>query len=112
MGITISCCNFSSPKLHRNAHSQLESYCSKSELSCEDTGCNLQHICDRNNIDGKRDRWAGMIYSLPSSSTFFHVSFGDCKIYGETEALFRFFMPPSFGCPIPASHNAALYTPS
>uniref|UniRef100_A0A8C3RLV2 Uncharacterized protein n=1 Tax=Chelydra serpentina TaxID=8475 RepID=A0A8C3RLV2_CHESE len=49
MGNTISCCNFSSPKLHRNAHSR--PYRPKSELSCEDTGCNLQHISDQNNID-------------------------------------------------------------
>ncbi|KAH1173552.1 hypothetical protein KIL84_017391 [Mauremys mutica] len=52
MGNTISCCNFSSPKLHRNAHSQLESYCPKSAISCEDMGC------DRKNIDGKKDRFA------------------------------------------------------
>lgn len=44
----------SSPKLRRNAHSRLESYRPDTELSREDTGCNLQHISDRENIDGKR----------------------------------------------------------
>uniref|UniRef100_A0A5F8H7R6 Uncharacterized protein n=1 Tax=Monodelphis domestica TaxID=13616 RepID=A0A5F8H7R6_MONDO len=52
MGNTTSCCVSSSPKLRRNAHSRLESYRPDTELSREDTGCNLQHISDRENIDG------------------------------------------------------------
>ncbi|KAF4801875.1 hypothetical protein TURU_030558 [Turdus rufiventris] len=51
MGNTTSCCVSSSPKLRRNAHSRLESYRPEAELSREDTGCNLQHISDRENID-------------------------------------------------------------
>uniref|UniRef100_A0A8B9M3T9 CCNY n=1 Tax=Accipiter nisus TaxID=211598 RepID=A0A8B9M3T9_9AVES len=53
MGNTTSCCVSSSPKLRRNAHSRLESYRPEAELSREDTGCNLQHISDRENIDGE-----------------------------------------------------------
>ncbi|GAA6087625.1 cyclin-Y isoform X1 [Tachysurus ichikawai] len=52
MGNTTSCCVSSSPKLRRNAHSRLEPYRPEAELSREDTGCNLQHISDRENIDG------------------------------------------------------------
>ncbi|KAL8164971.1 UNVERIFIED_CONTAM: hypothetical protein K2H54_021351 [Gekko kuhli] len=52
MGNTTSCCVSSSPKLRRNAHSRLESYRPETELSRDDTGCNLQHISDRENIDG------------------------------------------------------------
>ncbi|KAG9337443.1 hypothetical protein JZ751_028734 [Albula glossodonta] len=51
MGNTTSCCVSSSPKLRRNAHSRLEPYRPEPELSREDTGCNLQHISDRENID-------------------------------------------------------------
>ncbi|XP_029479702.1 cyclin-Y-like isoform X1 [Oncorhynchus nerka] len=51
MGSTTSCCVSSSPKLRRNAHSRLESYNTEPELSREDTGCNLQHISDRENVD-------------------------------------------------------------
>uniref|UniRef100_A0A8C0JIE9 Cyclin Y n=1 Tax=Canis lupus dingo TaxID=286419 RepID=A0A8C0JIE9_CANLU len=51
MGNTTSCCVSSSPKLRRNAHSRLESYRPDADLSREDTGCNLQHISDRENID-------------------------------------------------------------
>lgn len=54
MGNTTSCCVSSSPKLRRNAHSRLESYRPDADLSREDTGCNLQHISDRENIDGER----------------------------------------------------------
>jgi hypothetical protein len=53
MGNTTSCCVPSSPKLRRNAHSRLESYRPDTDLSREDTGCNLQHISDRENIDGE-----------------------------------------------------------
>lgn len=56
MGNTTSCCVSSSPKLRRNAHSRLESYRPDTDLSREDTGCNLQHISDRENIDGE---WRG-----------------------------------------------------
>lgn len=52
MGSTTSCCVSSSPKLRRNAHSRLESYHQESDLSREETGCNLQHISDRENVDG------------------------------------------------------------
>ncbi|MGH0134659.1 UNVERIFIED_CONTAM: hypothetical protein FKN15_018859 [Acipenser sinensis] len=51
MGNTASCCVSSSPKLRRNTHSRLESYRPEPELSREDTGCNLQHISDRENLD-------------------------------------------------------------
>ncbi|KAK6490247.1 cyclin-Y isoform X4 [Huso huso] len=51
MGNTTSCCVSSSPKLRRNAHSRLETYRPEPELSREDTGCNLQHISDRENLD-------------------------------------------------------------
>ncbi len=60
MGNSTSCCVSSSPKLRRNAHSRLEPYRPEPELSREDTGCNLQHISDRENIDGGCD---------PASST-------------------------------------------
>ncbi|KAK9396120.1 Cyclin-Y [Crotalus adamanteus] len=53
MGNATSCCVSSSPKLRRNAHSRLESYRPDTELSRDDTGCNLPHISDRENIDGK-----------------------------------------------------------
>lgn len=53
MGSTTSCCVSGSPKLRRNAHSRLESYHQESDLSREETGCNLQHISDRENVDGK-----------------------------------------------------------
>ncbi|KAM8966293.1 cyclin-Y isoform 1-T1 [Pelodytes ibericus] len=51
MGNSTSCCVSSSPKLRRNAHSRLESYRPEQDISREDTGCNLQHISDRENID-------------------------------------------------------------
>uniref|UniRef100_A0A4W5MJ00 Cyclin Y n=1 Tax=Hucho hucho TaxID=62062 RepID=A0A4W5MJ00_9TELE len=51
MGNTTSCCVSSSPKIRRNAHSRLEPYRPEAELSREDTGCNLQHISDRENMD-------------------------------------------------------------
>lgn len=53
MGNTTSCCVSSSPKHRRNNHSRLEPYRPETELSREDTGCNLQHISDRENLDGK-----------------------------------------------------------
>ncbi|KAL3055657.1 hypothetical protein OYC64_018352 [Pagothenia borchgrevinki] len=51
MGSTTSCCVSGSPKLRRNAHSRLESYHQESDQSPEETGCNLQHISDRENVD-------------------------------------------------------------
>ncbi|XP_054482910.1 cyclin-Y-like isoform X1 [Anoplopoma fimbria] len=51
MGSTTSCCVPSSPKLRRNTHCRLESDQQESELSREETGCNLQHISDRENVD-------------------------------------------------------------
>ncbi|KAF0046540.1 hypothetical protein F2P81_000173 [Scophthalmus maximus] len=51
MGSTTSCCVSASPKLRRNTHSRLESCHQESELSREETGCNLQHISDRENVD-------------------------------------------------------------
>ncbi|KAM3865768.1 cyclin-Y-like isoform 6-T6 [Diretmus argenteus] len=56
MGATTSCCVSSSPKLRRNAHSRLESYHQEPELSREETGCNLQHISDRENVDVREKR--------------------------------------------------------
>lgn len=56
MGSTTSCCVAGSPKLRRNAHSRLESYHQESDLSREETGCNLQHISDRENVDGKKKK--------------------------------------------------------
>ncbi|XP_028290204.1 cyclin-Y-like isoform X3 [Gouania willdenowi] len=52
MGNATSCCVSSSPKQRRNNHhSRLEPYRPEPELSREDTGCNLQHISDRENLD-------------------------------------------------------------
>ncbi|XP_068196594.1 cyclin-Y-like isoform X2 [Antennarius striatus] len=51
MGGTTSCCVSGSPKPSRNTHSRLESYQQESDLSREDTGGNLQHISDRENVD-------------------------------------------------------------
>ncbi|XP_030631155.1 cyclin-Y-like isoform X2 [Chanos chanos] len=51
MGSTTSCCVSSSPKIRRNAHSRLESEPPDTDLSREDTGYNLQHISDRENVD-------------------------------------------------------------
>ncbi|XP_058499368.1 cyclin-Y-like isoform X1 [Solea solea] len=51
MGSTTSCCVCVSPKLRRNAHSRLESFHQESDLSREETGGNLQHISDRENVD-------------------------------------------------------------
>uniref|UniRef100_A0AAQ4PTE1 Cyclin Y n=1 Tax=Gasterosteus aculeatus aculeatus TaxID=481459 RepID=A0AAQ4PTE1_GASAC len=51
MGSTTSCCVPSSPKLRRNTHSRLDSYPQDAELGGEETGCNLQHISDRENVD-------------------------------------------------------------
>ncbi|TSK16028.1 Cyclin-Y [Bagarius yarrelli] len=59
MGNTTSCCVSSSPKLRRNAHSRLEPYGPEAELSREDTGCNLQHISDRENIDASQSDHSG-----------------------------------------------------
>lgn len=69
MGNTTSCCVSSSPKLRRNAHSRLESYRPEADLSREDTGCNLQHISDRENIDGegRRQLPPSLLLSLPFS---------------------------------------------
>lgn len=53
MGNTASCCVSGSPKLRRNVHTRLDSSQQESDLSREDTGCNLQHISDRENVDGK-----------------------------------------------------------
>ncbi|CAL8369427.1 unnamed protein product [Boreogadus saida] len=50
MGGTTSCCVPASPKRRRNAHARLESF-TEPELSREDSGCNLQHISDRENVD-------------------------------------------------------------
>ncbi|XP_072315698.1 cyclin-Y-like isoform X8 [Eucyclogobius newberryi] len=54
MGNSTSCCVASSPKHHRrnnNNHSRLEHHGGEAALSREDTGCNLQHISDRENLD-------------------------------------------------------------
>lgn len=79
-------------------HSRLESYRPDADLSREDTGCNLQHISDRENIDGERGpagtctgpgpglpgarpragrglgsgrRWAGAVWSGPFTTNLF-----------------------------------------
>uniref|UniRef100_A0A8C3SSG2 Uncharacterized protein n=1 Tax=Chelydra serpentina TaxID=8475 RepID=A0A8C3SSG2_CHESE len=52
MGNMTSCCVSSSHKLLRNAHTWLESYRLDPKLRCKDTGCNSQHISDRENIYG------------------------------------------------------------
>lgn len=70
MGNTTSCCVSSSPKLRRNAHSRLESYRPEAELSREDTGCNLQHISDRENIDGEGGRAGEPLLPSPPSLPF------------------------------------------
>lgn len=67
MGNTTSCCVSSSPKLRRNAHSRLESYRPDADLSREDTGCNLQHISDRENIDGEHLRPRAALLALGRS---------------------------------------------
>lgn len=64
MGSTTSCCVSASPKLRRNAHSRLESYHQESELSREETGCNLQHISDRENVDGKKHQCSGCHHDM------------------------------------------------
>lgn len=69
MGNSTSCCVSSSPKLRRNAHSRLEPYRPEPELSREDTGCNLQHISDRENIDGGCDSLIIDLCSLLSSDS-------------------------------------------
>uniref|UniRef100_A0A3B3ZVJ5 Cyclin-Y-like protein 2 n=1 Tax=Periophthalmus magnuspinnatus TaxID=409849 RepID=A0A3B3ZVJ5_9GOBI len=52
MGNSTSCCVASSPKHRRNNHhSRLDTYGPEPALSREDTGCNLQHISDRENLD-------------------------------------------------------------
>uniref|UniRef100_A0A8C7WVL8 Cyclin-Y n=1 Tax=Oryzias sinensis TaxID=183150 RepID=A0A8C7WVL8_9TELE len=65
MGSTTSCCVSASPKFRRNAHSRLDSDQQESDLSREETGCNLQHISDRENID-EVHKWT--IYLQPLSS--------------------------------------------
>lgn len=53
MGSTTSCCVSGSPRLRRKNHSRLDSFQQESELSREEPGANLQHISDRENMDGK-----------------------------------------------------------
>ncbi|XP_073347033.1 cyclin-Y-like isoform X4 [Pagrus major] len=67
MGSTTSCCVSASPKLRRNAHSRLESYHQESDLSREETGCNLQHISDRENVDVRDKRKSLFINNHGSS---------------------------------------------
>uniref|UniRef100_A0A803YET5 Uncharacterized protein n=1 Tax=Meleagris gallopavo TaxID=9103 RepID=A0A803YET5_MELGA len=59
------------PKLRRNAHSRLESYRPEADLSREDTGCNLQHISDRENIDGEGSVPALAVGSLLSTKQLY-----------------------------------------
>uniref|UniRef100_A0AAZ3RP61 Uncharacterized protein n=1 Tax=Oncorhynchus tshawytscha TaxID=74940 RepID=A0AAZ3RP61_ONCTS len=70
MGSTTSCCVSSSPKLRRNAHSRLESYNTEPELSREDTGCNLQHISDRENVDVYENMW-NSTHAAPWSTHYY-----------------------------------------
>lgn len=53
MGNTASCCGPASPKPRRKAQSRLDASQQESELSGEETGRNLQHISDRENVEGK-----------------------------------------------------------
>ncbi|XP_075443884.1 cyclin-Y-like [Ascaphus truei] len=76
MGNTTSCCVSSSPKLRRNAHSRLESYRPEQDMSREDTGCNLQHISDRENIDDLNP--CSGFYTAPATE-----GFGSSDQYGE-----------------------------
>ena len=64
MGGTTSCCVPASPKRRRNAHARLESF-TEPEISREDSGCNLQHISDRENVDGKVSRYTGTLPLVP-----------------------------------------------
>ena len=75
MGNTTSCCVSSSPKHRRNNHSRLETYRPEPELSREDTGCNLQHISDRENIDGRSQgiKLTSPLSPSPSSSLLLAV---------------------------------------
>lgn len=75
MGNTASCCVSASPKLRRNVHTRLDSYQQESDLSREETGCNLQHISDRENVDGK----------------------SSCCLHGPPAALLCALEPNAFG---------------
>uniref|UniRef100_A0A8C3S2B6 Uncharacterized protein n=1 Tax=Chelydra serpentina TaxID=8475 RepID=A0A8C3S2B6_CHESE len=78
IGNTTSCCVSSSTKLGTNAHSQLDSYHPKPTLSHEDMGCNLQHISNWENRDGKRVPAQGELgkspYSFPRARKIYATS--------------------------------------
>uniref|UniRef100_A0AAY5JWX8 Cyclin-like domain-containing protein n=1 Tax=Esox lucius TaxID=8010 RepID=A0AAY5JWX8_ESOLU len=88
MGNTTSCCVSSSPKIRRNAHSRLEPYRAEQELSREDTGCNLQHISDRENIDDPNLEYNPSDH--PRASTIF---FSKSQTDGES-CFFLSLSPP------------------
>ncbi|XP_036374877.1 cyclin-Y-like isoform X1 [Megalops cyprinoides] len=98
MGNTTSCCVSSSPKLRRNAHSRLESYRPEPELSREDTGCNLQHISDRENIDDLNMEYNPSDH--PRASTIFlskcqtDVAVPSKKVREKRKSLFMNHHPP------------------
>ncbi|XP_020846046.1 cyclin-Y isoform X1 [Petaurus breviceps papuanus] len=91
MGNTTSCCVSSSPKLRRNAHSRLESYRPDTELSREDTGCNLQHISDRENIDDLNMEFNPSDH--PRASTIF-LSKSQTDVREKRKSLFINHHPP------------------
>uniref|UniRef100_A0A8W4FLM6 Cyclin-Y-like protein 2 n=1 Tax=Sus scrofa TaxID=9823 RepID=A0A8W4FLM6_PIG len=87
MGNTASCCVSSSPKLRRNAHSRLESCRPDADLSREDTGCNLQHISDRENIDDLNMEFNPSDH--PRASTIFlSKSQTDARKYSSCSTIF------------------------
>ncbi|XP_037596904.1 cyclin-Y [Cebus imitator] len=91
MGNTTSCCVSSSPKLRRNAHSRLESYRPDTDLSREDTGCNLQHISDRENIDDLNMEFNPSDH--PRASTIF-LSKSQTDVREKRKSLFINHHPP------------------
>ncbi|KAM5338331.1 cyclin-Y isoform 2-T2 [Glossophaga mutica] len=91
MGNTTSCCVSSSPKLRRNAHSRLESYRPDADLSREDTGCNLQHISDRENIDDLNMEFNPSDH--PRASTIF-LSKSQTDVREKRKSLFINHHPP------------------
>ncbi|XP_049632622.1 LOW QUALITY PROTEIN: cyclin-Y [Suncus etruscus] len=91
MGNTTSCCVSSSPKLRRNAHARLESYRPDADLSREDTGCNLQHISDRENIDDLNMEFNPSDH--PRASTIF-LSKSQTDVREKRKSLFINHHPP------------------
>uniref|UniRef100_F6VM13 Cyclin Y n=1 Tax=Xenopus tropicalis TaxID=8364 RepID=F6VM13_XENTR len=91
MGNTTSCCVSSSPKLRRNAHSRLESYRPEQDISREDTGCNLQHISDRENVDDMNMEFNPSDH--PRASTIF-LSKSQTDVREKRKSLYINHHPP------------------